>query len=79
MALEQLERYLSTGELPDPNDLPYKMYAVVENGIVEGYVWDKDSLPIKEGREFVLMTYKNSPAYTKGKYKDGKFYPEEKE
>lgn len=79
MALEQLERYLSTGELPDPNDLPYKMYAVVENGLVKGYVWDTSLYPATESTEFVLMTYANSPAYTNGTYKNGKFYPEEKE
>ena len=76
MAQEQLERYLSTGELPDPNDLPYKMYAVVRDGIVEGYTWESSDDPTFA---FILMTYENSPAWTKGKYIDGKFYAPEGE
>jgi hypothetical protein len=28
-----------------------------------------------DGRDLILMTLENSPAYVKGKYKDGKFYP----
>lgn len=73
VAPEVLERYLSTGKLPDPEtDLLYKMYAVVRNSIVEGYVWE----PTEDASvEYVLMTYDNSPAYVKGIYKEGKFYP----
>ena len=71
----QQEQSLSTGNLPDINDLPYKMYAVIENEIVQGYIWDIDSYPKKETTEFVLMTFENSPAYTNGTYKNGKFYP----
>ena len=75
MGLEQQVQSLSTGNLPDVNDLPYKMYAVIEDGIVQGYVWDTESYSKKETTEFVLMTFENSPAYTQGTYKDGIFYP----
>lgn len=71
----QQEQSLSTGNLPDINDLPYKMYAVVEKGIVQGYVWETETYPKTKDTEFVLMTFENSPAYTQGTYKDGKFYP----
>jgi hypothetical protein len=71
----QLEQYLSTGKLPDVNDLPYKMYAVVKKGIVQGYVWETESYPKTKDTEFVLMTFENSPAYTQGTYKNGIFYP----
>jgi hypothetical protein len=67
---EQLEQYSFTGKLPDPNKLQYKMYAVISNGIVQGYNWDNSP---KEGLEFILMTFDNSPAYVGGKYKNGKF------
>jgi hypothetical protein len=30
-----------------------------------------------DGRELILMTPENSPAYCNGKYKDGVFYPPE--
>jgi len=75
VGLEQQVQSLSTGNLPDVNDLPYKMYAVIEDGIVQGYVWDTESYSKKETTEFVLMTFENSPAYTQGTYKDGIFYP----
>lgn len=71
----QQEQSLSTGKLPDVNDLPYKMYAVVEKGIVQGYVWETKSYPKTEDTEFVLMTFENSPAYSQGTYKDGVFHP----
>jgi len=51
------------------------MYAVVEKGIVQGYVWETETYPKTKDTEFVLMTFENSPAYTQGTYKDGKFYP----
>lgn len=71
----QQEQSLSIGNLPDPNDLQYKMYAIVEDGIVQGYVWDTSLYEKTDKTEFVLMTFDNSPAYTGGTYKDGKFYP----
>lgn len=71
-----LEQYLSTGKLPDPNDLPYKMYAVIEKGIVKGYRWDNTP---EDGVEYVLMTYDNSPAWVNGRYENGKFYKPEGE
>lgn len=70
----QLEQYLSTGELPDPNELQYKMYAVLQNKIVQGYTWDNSP---QKGLEFILMTYDNSPAYVGGKYQNGKFIERE--
>ena len=75
MGLEQQVQSLSTGNLPDVNDLPYKMYAVIEDGIVQCYVWDTESYSKIETTEVVLMTFENSPAYTQGTYKDGIFYP----
>ena len=69
-----LEQYLSTGKLPDAEQLKYKMYAVVKDGIVQGYTWEKSD---DSDLEYVLMTFENSPAYIKGKYKDGKFYEPE--
>ena len=71
VAQEQLEQFLSTGKLPDPNDLPFKMYAVVKNGIVQGYTWEITNDP---SVDFVLMTYENSPAWIGGTYENGKFY-----
>ena len=71
---ELLELFLSTGKLPDPNELTYKMYAVIEKGIVTGYTWDSKN---QENKELILMTYENSPAYTGGKYINGKFYERE--
>jgi hypothetical protein len=72
---EALEQFSFTGNLPDPKELKYKMYAVVKNGIVKNYVWEKT----EEDAEFVLMTFENSPAWIDGEYKNGKFYqPKEK-
>ena len=70
----QQEQFSSTGELPDPNELQHKMFAVLRDGIVQGYVWDNSP---QEGLEFVLMTYENSPAYVGGKYENGKFMERE--
>jgi hypothetical protein len=67
----QLEQSSFIGKVPDPNDLPHKMYAIVENGIVQGYQWDNEP---KEGVEFILMTFDNSPAWVGGEYKNGRFY-----
>jgi hypothetical protein len=69
-----LEQYFSTGKLP-AEKLKYKMYAVVKDGLVQGYTWEKsDELDV----EYVLMTFENSPAYIQGKYEDGKFYEPER-
>ena len=68
------EQSLSTGNLPDPNDLPYKMWAVIENKIVQGYTWDTTEYSKTDSTEFVLMTFENSPAYVGGRYENGKFY-----
>lgn len=69
------EQFLSTGNLPNAEDLEYKLYAMVKDGIVLGATWDNTP---QDGIEFVLMTFENSPAYTQGTYKEGKFYkPEE--
>jgi phosphoserine aminotransferase len=70
VAQVQQEQSLSTGDLPNPNDLDYKMYAIIENGVVRGYQWDNNPV---EGLEFVLMTFDNSPAYTGGRYENGRF------
>ena len=70
VVLAQQGQYLSTGKLPDPNDLPYKMYAVIKDKIVQGYTWDNSP---QDNLEFVLMTYENSPAYVGGTYENGKF------
>ena len=66
----ELERFLSTGKLPDPENLPYKMYARLENGIVTGYQWEDTEY---KGVLLVLMTFENSPAYVGGTYENGKF------
>jgi hypothetical protein len=72
---EALEQFSFTGNLPNPEELKYKMYAVVKDGIVKNYVWEKT----EEDAEFVLMTFENSPAWIDGEYKNGKFYqPKEK-
>jgi len=52
------------------------MYAVVRNEIVEGYTWEITNDPAVA---FILMTYDNSPAWTKGKYVEGRFYKPEGE
>jgi hypothetical protein len=67
------EQSLSIGKI-NPLDLQYKMYAVIKNGIVEGYSWDNKPV---EGSKFILMTFDNSPAYVGGKYINGKFYERE--
>lgn len=36
-------------------------------------------LAMADGRQLVLMTAENSPAYIGGKYLDGKFYPKMEE
>ena len=57
------------------------MYAVLDydNKTVVGIIPpDKKLEEFKEeinGRTIIQMTLENSPAYFKGTYKDGKFYP----
>ena len=57
------------------------MWAILDtdNETVLGVIFsDTDSekqKEIAEGKTLILMTPENSPAYTSGKYIDGKFYP----
>jgi hypothetical protein len=73
--LEQLERSSFIGNPPTPEDLPYKMYAAISNGIVIGYTWEKSNPEL----DYVLMTYENTPAWVNGRYEKGKFYKPEGE
>ena len=36
-------------------------------------------IAMADGRELILMTVENSPAYVGGKYLNGKFYPKDEE
>lgn len=78
--VEQVQRVqsLSTGKKPNPEDLDYKLYAVVKDNIVLGSTWEIPEVK-EDGLEFVLMTFDNSPAFTGGTYKNGKFYQEKEQ